>query len=140
MTNKKTRVNFFSLSNEQYEQLKNINISKTTEILNKDQLIIITWMKNIWKINFIKEFIHKANITNSYFYFNKSADIENSINSNLDLLKSLNDYIQLYKIPKIIILQNTSKMDWIKDFISYLYKQKYKIILLWNDIKIWWIK
>lgn len=140
MKNNKIRQNFFSLSNEEYYISNEKNIVKITSILNKDRLVIITWMKNIWKINFIKELIHKSEIVNNYYYFNKSGDLENNINSNLDLLKSLNDYVQLYKIPKIVILQNTSKIDWIKDFISYLYKQKYKVILLWNDIKISWIK
>lgn len=140
MNKKSTRNNFFSLSNEEYIKIGSKNISKVTKILNDNKLVIVTWMKNIWKINFIQNLIHKTEITNNYYYFNKSNDLENKINSNIDLLKSLNDYVQLYKIPKIIILQNTSKIDWIKDFISYLYKHKYKVILLWNDIKISWIK
>ena len=37
-------------------------------------------------------------------------------------------------------MQNISKINWIKDFISYLYKERYKVILIWNDIKIAWIK
>lgn len=140
MNNNQTRNNFFSLSNESFIKTNSKNIEKITKTLNQDKLIIVSWMKNIWKLNLIKELINKTDIKNSYYYFNKSDDIENKLNSNLDLLKSLNDYVQLYKIPKIIILQNISKIDWIKDFISYLYKQKYKVILLWNDIKISWIK
>jgi len=135
-----TRNNFFNLSNQSFKEINSKYIIKITKILNKENLVIVSWMKNIWKINFIKELIHKTWITNSYYYFNKSDDIENKINSNLDLLKSLNDYVQLYKIPKIIFLQNISKINWIKEFISYLYKQKYKVILLWNDIRISWIK
>jgi hypothetical protein len=140
MNNNQTRNNFFSLSNESFIKTNSKNIENITKTLNQDKLIIVSWMKNIWKLNLIKELINKTDIKNSYYYFNKSDDIENKLNSNLDLLKSLNEYVQLYKIPKIIILQNTSKIDWIKDFISYLYKQKYKVILLWNDIKISWIK
>jgi len=62
-------------------------------------------------MNFIKELIDKNNINNNYYYFNKSDDLDNKLNSNLALLKSLNVYIQLYKIPKIIILQNISKIN-----------------------------
>ncbi len=140
MDNNKKKQIFFSLSNEEYFKYNKENIIKITNILNKDRLVIVNWMKNNWKINFIKELIHETKIKNNYFYFNKSDDIENNINSNLDLLKILNDYVQLYKIPKIVILQNISKINWIKEFISYLYKNQYKVILIWNSIKIWWIK
>ncbi|MDP2395511.1 MAG: hypothetical protein Q8S84_07320 [bacterium] len=62
-------------------------------------------------MNFIKEFISKANLTKSYFYFNKSDDIENRVSSNKELELLLNDYVQLYKNPKIIVLQNISNIE-----------------------------
>lgn len=134
------RKNFFELDREIFIPYNKNNIRKTIEILNKDKLVIIKWLKNTWKLNFIKEFINKTNLNKAYFYFNKSDDIENVISSNKELDLLLNDYIQLYKNPKIIILQNISKVEWIKDFISQIYKANYKTILVWNTIKIWWIK
>ncbi len=133
-------MNFFILEKDSFIPYNLNNIKKTIEILNKDKLIIIKWLKNTWKINFIKEFIHKTNLKSKYFYFNKSDDIENRIPTNKELDLLLNEYIQLYKKPKIIILQNISKIDWIKDFITKIYKLNYKTILVWNTIKIWWIK
>lgn len=138
--NNKNRSNFFSLNlNNFYEIDKNI-IKNTINTLNNDKLVIVSWMRKIWKVNFIKNLINKTKTNNNYFYFNKADDLENKIKNNLDILNLLNDYVKLYKIPKIIILQNISKIEWIKNFISYLYKNKYKVILLWNDIKISWIK
>ena len=138
--NNKNRSNFFSLNlNNFYEIDKNI-IKNTINTLNNDKLVIVSWMRKIWKVNFIKNLINKTKTNNNYFYFNKADDLENKIKNNLDVLNLLNDYVKLYKIPKIIILQNISKIEWIKNFISYLYKNKYKVILLWNDIKISWIK
>lgn len=134
------RKNFFILDKNSYYNTDNKNIKKVVDILNKDRLIIIKWIKNIWKINFIKEFIEKTKISKNYFYFNKSKDVENNISVSQDLENLLNEYIKLYKIPKIIILQDISKIDWIKNFIWKIYKEKYKIILIWNTIKIWWIK
>ncbi len=133
------RNNFFSLdfSNTEIKEEKYIN--KINKLFNNHNLLILSWMKNIGKINTIKEYLVKYKLINNYFYFNKSNDLENKITNHLELLNSINNYIQLYKIPKIVILQNISKINWIKDTISYLYKMKYKVILIWNDIKIAWI-
>ncbi|MCD5385184.1 AAA family ATPase [Candidatus Gracilibacteria bacterium] len=138
--NNKNRSNFFSLNlNNFYEIDKNI-IKNTINTLNNDKLVIVSGMRKIGKVNFIKNLINKTKTNNNYFYFNKADDLENKIKNNLDILNLLNDYVKLYKIPKIIILQNISKIEGIKNFISYLYKNKYKVILLGNDIKISGIK
>jgi len=134
------RNNFFSLDFSNIEIKEEKYINKINKLFINNNLLILSWMKNIGKLNLVKEYLVKYSLTNKYFYFNKSNDIENKINSHIDLLKLINNYIQLYKIPKIIILQNISKIKWIKETISYLYKMKYKVILLWNDIQIWWIK
>lgn len=140
MKNNKIRKNFFQINNQKYIEKNTENIKKATTILNKDKLIIISGQKSVWKINFIKEFIHKTNSINSYFYFNKSDDIEDNINWFEDLINLFNEYLQLYKNPNIVILQNINKITWIKDFITHIYKTWYKTILVWNNIKIWGIK
>lgn len=104
--------------------------------INKEKLIILTWMKNIWKTEIISDFIYKTNIKDKFFYFNKDLDTENTIKDNYSLENLFNVYLDLYKNTKYIILQNISQIDWIKDFISKLYKSNFKIIIIWNDIKI----
>ena len=140
MINTKTRKNFFTIDREKYINCNTTNIKKVVEVLNKDRLVIVSWMKAIWKTNFIKEFIHKTNSNNSYFYFNKSDDIDNNINNIENLETLLNEYIQLYRKPTIIILQNIHKIDWIKDFIKIIYNSNYKTIIVWNNVQISWIQ
>ena len=139
MRDSKPRKNFFTIDREKYIKSNWENISKVANILNKQKLVIVSWMRNIWKMNFIKELIHETKSQNSYFYFNKSDDEQNDIIDNKDLINLLNEYIKLYRNPSIIILQNISKIEWIKYFITELYKLNYKTVLLWNNIKIWWI-
>lgn len=130
------RKNFFIIDRENFIEYNTKNIKKIVDILNKNKLVIVNWLKNIWKVNFIKEFIHKTKLNNNYFYFNKSDDVENYFSSSERLESLFNDYLRLYKNPKIIILQDISKINWIKNFISKIYKENYKTILVWNDIKI----
>jgi len=139
MRNNKLR-SFFTLDKKSFYEWNNSYIKKVIEVLNKDKLVIIKWLRNVWKINFIIDFINKAKLTANYFYFNKSDDIENTISTSQELESLFNEYVKLYKNPKIIILQDISKIEGIKDFISNIYKQNYKTILVWNTIKIWWIK
>lgn len=134
------RINFFNLDIKEYKEIDNKIINKTKEILEKDKLIIINWLKSSWKTNFIKNFINTTNNQNSYFYFNKDEDLTNDIKNEKSLFFLINEYIKLYKKPEIIILKNFSKIDWIKNFITEIYKKWYKIILIWNDIQISWIK
>ncbi len=136
----KQRQNFFSLNTKEYIQTNNINLKFLADILNKEKLVILSWLRNIWKLNFIKEFINKTWSSINYFYLNKSNDNENIIKTNKDLNTLLNDYVQLYKNPKIIILQNISNIEWVKKFISKIYKLNYKVIIIWNDIQISGIK
>ncbi len=136
----KNRINFFWLKLTDVKKTDEKNLYRTTEILNKDKLVIVSWLKNSWKMNFIKQLIIRTWSNNSYFYFNKSEDINNTIKTSEDLEKLLFDYTRLYKNPKIVILQNIEDIKWVKDFISNIYSKDFKIVLFWNFIKIWWIK
>ena len=118
-------------------------IKRIIENLNRKSLIIISGTKNVWKVNVLKELLTRTSTTQSFFYFNKNIDKENKIKSSSDINELLNIFIKEYKTPQIIILHNTNKVDGIKNFISKIYKEKnsknkpkYKIILLWNNIKI----
>jgi len=136
----KNRINFFWLKLTDIKKTDEKNLYKTTDILNNDKLAIVSWLKNSWKMNFIKQLIIRTWSNNSYFYFNKSEDINNTIKKSWDLEKLLFDYTRLYKNPKIVILQNIEEIEWVKDFISNIYSKNFKIVLFWNFIKIWWIK
>lgn len=113
-----------------------IYLEKIVNHINKEKIIIITWLKNIWKTEVISDFISKTKIQDRFFYFNKDLDFDNIIKDSFSLENLFNVYIDLYKNTKYIILQNISHIDWIKSFLWKIHKSDYKIIILWNDIKI----
>lgn len=108
--------------------------------LEKQNILIISGLKNIWKLSTIKQYILDEHLENNFFYFNSKVDFDNNIKNNKKLEKLLNDYIEHHKKPTIIILENFSKIKWIKNFIRKIIEENYKIILVWNNIKIPWIK
>ena len=113
----------------------------TTESLNKERFIIISWIIWSWKINFIKFLLNSTWMINKFFYYNHDIDIENKIKTWENYSDLFNTYKSKYNDPKIIILENVNNTPWIKDFISKIYKEKkYKLIIIWNSIKIPWIK
>jgi len=119
--------------NQQISQDYDIKyIKDITNHINKDKLIIVSWIRNIWKSNLIWNIILKTNILDKSLYFNKDLDSENLIRD----LDSLNNLIKEKKNLRYIFLQNIGNIEWIKTFISKLYKQNYKIVIIWNDIKI----
>lgn len=111
-------------------------LEKLVYHINNEKIVIISWLKNIWKTEVISDFITKTKIWDKFFYFNKDLDTENIIKDNFSLENLFNVYVNLYKNTKFVILQNISQINWIKDFISKLYKNNFKIIIIWNDIKI----
>lgn len=104
--------------------------------LNKEKIIIISWIKNVWKTQIISEMIKKTKIESKFFYFNHNLDNENIIKNDSDLKNMINIEVNFNKNIKYIFLQNISKIENIKDLIIYLYKSDFKVILIWNDIKI----
>lgn len=105
--------------------------------LNTKKLIIISWIKFSWKTEFISKLIKKTKSENSVFYFNKILDNLNKIKNSNDLNQMLEDFIENFSIPKIIILQDINKVEWIKNLLWELFKEKnYKIIIVWNNIQI----
>jgi len=114
-----------------------INLKKSVDILNKDNFIIVSWMIWVWKLNFIKFLLESIWTYNGFFYLNPDFDSNNSILSSSDLEKYFNLHIKQYWNPKIIILENIINIRWVKSFINKIHKdKKYKLILIWNSIKI----
>lgn len=137
----KKNIDFLMSHNSYHTSLEVMqNIVKN---LNEKDMVIVSWMKNIGKTYVVNDIINKTWIQKHFFYFNKNLDKENQIIHNKDLKNLLDIYIKNFWEPKIIILQNTNKIENIKEFISYIYhqknknnKRKYKTILIWNNIKI----
>ena len=86
----------------------------------------------------MKEWLNNNDIQQWYFYYNHLLDIQHEITSGKDLKNLFSGYINIYKSPKIIILENINKIPEIKDFIIYAYKQWYKIIIIGNSFQIEW--
>lgn len=133
--------------NKEVYKTSNETLKRIIKSLNEKSLVIVSWLKNVWKTNILKDLLTRTSTTESFFYVNKILDKENKITNNKDLENLLKIHIDTYKQPKIIILHNTNKIERIKNFISKLYKEKkkdgksqYKIILVWNNIKIEWIE
>ena len=112
-----------------------------TDVLNKNKFIILSWMIWVWKINFIKYLLIQTSTINSFFYINPEFDINNIITSSETLNQTFELYRKKYNDPKIIILENINNIPWVKQFITKIHKNSnYKLIIIWNSIKITWIK
>ena len=66
----KNRINFFNLDIQNYKIKNKEKIKQVVDILNKERLVIISWLKNTWKLDLIKELINITNSKYSFFYFN----------------------------------------------------------------------
>jgi hypothetical protein len=68
-------------------------------------------MRNVGKINIVKELLTRTNLIDNVFYFSKELDIKNQITDSEKLENLFNVYVQLYNIPKLIILEDVSKIE-----------------------------
>lgn len=111
---------------------------KLVNYINNEKIIIISWIKYIWKTDLIRSLIKRTKIENKIIYFNKDLDTKDIIKTSKDLL----EYIEKNKNgdTKYIILQNISQIESIKEFLNNIFASNYKIIIIWNDIKISSIK
>ena len=128
--------NWIYFENQNKILYKKIFAENIINKLNQEKLIVITWLNWIWKSEIISSIVLGTNFKNSYLYFNKNLDLENKIKTEKELILLTHTYTKNYKIPKLIILENISNIEWIKSFISFLYKENYKVIIIWNNIKI----
>jgi len=120
-------------------ELKNTTIhTQITEGINTHSLVVVSWMQHTQKINIVKSLLVLNACIKSCFYYNHTLNTTNEINSWKDLKNLFSGYINLYKKPKIVVLENINKLSWIKDFILYVYNEWYKIIIIWNSFQIEW--
>lgn len=124
------------LKNYPIFQNNNDLIKNIVNKLNKDRIVVVTWVRWLHKTSIIKEFLEKTQNKN-FFYFNDELDFENLIKDE----ESFFDLIKLYEINfnycNIVILHNINKVQNIKNILAKLYKNKdYKILIFWNNIHI----
>ena len=114
-------------------------LKRITSTLNNENIIIISWLKNVWKTSIIKELLIKSWSNDNFFYFNKDLDTTNKIKDTDNLVNLINTYINIYSKPKLIIFHNINKLNWIKEFLFNFKENKipnlrnYKIIIIWNN-------
>jgi len=97
-------------------------------------------LRHSWKTKLIHTLLQKTQSLETSFYYNSEIDTLGTIKTDKDFIILFDLYVRIYGVPKIIILQNTNNIKWIKNLISKLYNtKKYKIILVWNNIKVEWV-
>jgi len=115
-------------------------IALILEYLNTSKIVTISWVRYSGKTALISNFIKKTWRGEDYFYFNSELDALWQIMEKQALITLMDAHIRIHWTPKIIILQNTNNIVWIKHFIHSLFKaNKYKIILIGNSIKVQWV-
>jgi len=119
----------------------NTYLKLLTNQLNKNRIIILSWHHKSWKQALVKNLLLKTNLINKSFIFNNNILINNIVNWK-KLIKELNVSLENNNNIKIIVLNNFNKVSDIKTFIQYIHSHKnnFKIILIWNSIKIPWVK
>lgn len=116
-------------------------IKKLVSTLNRDRVIMISGMRFAWKTKFIAEMIQKTRIWDKAFYFNAELDTLGKIKTASDIEKLIKLHTETYQKPQILILQNISKIEWIKSLIGKIYEEKtHKMIIVGNNLKIEWIE
>lgn len=125
---------FIGLENKTSDTKK---IKQIDNELEKEKLIIISWLEWVNKTEIISNFIKKTNLTNKTLYFNTKLDIFSKIKEKKDLERMLVFYKKSFWEPEVIVLEKIQKIKDVNIFIKNLYlTNKYKIILIWNNIKI----
>lgn len=105
--------------------------------LNKDKIVTLSGIRHSWKTKLLCEFLTKTKSQEDCFYHNSEVDTLWLIHDEKNLMTLMDIHVRIHGIPKIVILQNTNNVVWIKQFIQKLYKtKKYKIIIAGNNIKI----
>jgi predicted AAA+ superfamily ATPase len=110
------------------------------KVLNNKKIATISGLRHTGKTNLVFTLLQKTQSFESSFYYNSELDTLWTVKTHEDFIVLFDLYVRIHGIPKIIILQNTNNIEWIKTLISKLYStKKYKIIIVWNNIKIEWV-
>jgi predicted AAA+ superfamily ATPase len=112
-------------------------LSELVNILNSNKIVTISGLRHTGKTKLIYTLLQKTQSFETSFYYNSEIDILNTIKTDKEFIILFDLYVRIHGVPKIIILQNTNNIEWIKNLISKFYStKKYKIIIVWNNITI----
>lgn len=115
-------------------------LSQLTDGLNNNSIMTLSWLRNTWRTSLVSLMLEKTQKFEETFYYNAELDTLWTIKNKDDFITIFDLYVRIYWIPKIIILQNMSNIEWIKELILQFYKtKKYKILLVGNNIQIEWV-
>ena len=130
----------FIQNQKMYSSLED-SIQESVSELNSKKIFFLSGLKHTGKTKLIHALLKKTRNFDSSFYYNSDLDSLGLIKTHENLITLLDIHIRIQGIPKIIILQNTNNITGIKKFIAQLYKtKKYKLIIVWNNIRIEWVR
>ncbi len=119
------------------EDVSKNTINDIVWYIKKEKIIVISWIKGVWKTSVISYIISNSNLKDYFLYLNKSLDLNNILEDKNSLKDILELYKSKYNNPKMIILENLDWVKNIKEYIKYLYNNSYITIIISNSIKIW---
>jgi predicted AAA+ superfamily ATPase len=114
-------------------------LSQLVNMLNTNKIVTISGLRHTGKTKLVYTLLQKTQSFETSFYYNSDIDTLWTIKTDKDFIILFDLYVRIHGVPKIIILQNTNNIEWIKGLISKFYStRKYKIIIVWNNITIDW--
>jgi predicted AAA+ superfamily ATPase len=118
----------------------NFELENLVGVLNNKKIATISGLRHTGKTKLIYTLLQKTQSFETSFYYNSELDTLWVIKTDEDFIVLFDLYVRIYGVPKLIVLQNTNNIEWIKKLISKFYStKKYKIIIVWNNIKIEWV-
>ncbi len=112
--------------------------NQINQLLNKNNILIISWQRRTWKSFIINAFLkyYKINLDN-VFYLNKEIDVFNQIKNAEDLENLFQSYQnQHQKIEYIIIDEIQDIQQWELFVREKQAQKKYFIIITWSNSKL----
>jgi len=117
-----------------------LELHRLIDELNNNSIMTLSWLRNTWRTSLVSMMLQKTQKFEETFYYNAELDTLWTIKSKNDFITIFDLSVRIYWVPKIIILQNMSNIEWIKELILQFYKtKKYKILLVGNNIQIEWV-
>lgn len=112
-------------------------INEIISYINTNRIATISGMRYGNKTKIIKHILENSGSLKETWYYNQDLDSMQLITNALQLEKLFDIYKSTYGKPKLIVLENVSRIEDIKIFIKKRYEEKSaKILLLGNDLEV----
>ena len=119
----------------------NTEVKEIVHILNTKKIMSLSWLQYTGKTQLIHVLLKKTGNLENALYFNGDLDVFQHIHNRKELTTLFDLFVRIHGVPKMVVLQNIHHIEWIKSFISDLYKtQKYKIFIVENVLKLSWVQ